>query len=87
MKTFFKTLMLKNNNKGKRKTVARSLEGSHQTQDQIFLNALDNINTFSSVNCWIAEQGAERDWDKERVCQNVEQWIYYFDMFSIEGII
>ena len=30
---------------------------------------------------------AERDWDKEQVCQNVEQWIYDFDMFSIEGDI
>ena len=36
---------------------------------------------------WVAEQGAERDWDKERVCQNVEQWSYDFDMFSIEGDI
>ena len=34
---------------------------------------------------WVAEWCAQRGWEKERVCQNVKQWIYDFDMFSIEG--
>ena len=79
MKTSFKTLMLKNNNKGKRNLDTRpDLPECPRQYQHFFLSELLD---------WVAEQGAERDWDKERVCQNVEQWIYYFDMFSIEGII
>ena len=34
---------------------------------------------------WVAEWCAQRGWEKERVCRNVKQWIYDFDMLSIEG--